>query len=205
MKRNKGAIFVVSAPSGAGKTTLCSRIREEDRAIRQSVSYTTRQPRVKEKHGEDYFFVSEPAFRKKIDRGDFVEWAEVHGNLYGTDRRQLERIIRSGDDVLLDIDTQGARQIRKAYPACVFIFILPPSMGELRRRLEGRKSNSPEDMERRLRNAVREIGEYKIYDYVIVNDSLPGSLDQLRSVIVAERLRSSRRDPAWIRNHILRR
>lgn len=203
--KHKGTILVVSAPSGAGKTTLCREIMKSDDAIRQSVSYTTRPPRAGERHGEDYFFVSERVFRNKIGRGDFVEWAEVHGKLYGTDRKHLEKMIRAGADVILDIDIQGARQIRATYPGCVFVFILPPSMSELKRRLVGRKSNSREDMDRRLRNAVREMSEYKKYDYVIINDSLDHSIEQMRSIIIAERIKTNMKNPDWIRNHILRR
>lgn len=198
---NKGSIFVVSAPSGAGKTTLCKQIIRILDNIKPSVSFTTRTPRTGEVQGEDYCFVSEAEFRTMIDRGDFVEWALVHGNLYGTSRRQLEELISAGYDVLLDIDTQGARQIRKFFNNGVYIFILPPSMTELKRRLEGRMSNSLEDMNRRLERAVDEIKEYYIYDYVIVNDILENSLKKLEAIIIAERLRSSKIDPQWIENN----
>ncbi|MFZ2196612.1 MAG: guanylate kinase [Thermodesulfovibrionales bacterium] len=198
---NKGSIFVVSAPSGAGKTTLCKQIIRIVDNIKPSVSFTTRPPRAGEVPGEDYCFVSEAEFRTMIDRGDFVEWALVHGNLYGTSRRQMEDLISAGYDVLLDIDTQGARQIRKFFNNGVYIFILPPSMTELKRRLEGRMSNSLEDMNRRLERAVDEIKEYYIYDYVIVNDILENSLKKLEAIIIAERLRSSKIDPQWIENN----
>ena len=198
---NRGSIFVVSAPSGAGKTTLCKQIISILDNIKPSVSFTTRSPRVGEVPDEDYCFVSEAEFRTMIDRGDFVEWALVHGNLYGTSRRQMEELISAGYDVLLDIDTQGARQIRKFFNNGVFIFILPPSMTELKRRLEGRMSNSLEDMNRRLERAVDEIKEYYIYDYVIVNDILENSLKKLEAIIIAERLRSSKIDPQWIENN----
>jgi guanylate kinase len=199
-KRNNGSIFVVSAPSGAGKTTLCKRIIDLVDNVRPSVSYTTRRPRSGEVPDEDYCFVSEAEFRAMIDRGDFVEWALVHGNLYGTSKGQLEGLISSGYDVLLDIDTQGARQIRKAFSNGVYIFILPPSMSELKRRLEGRMSNSAEDMDRRLQRAVDEIKEYKMYDYVIVNNVIKNSVENLEAIITAERLRSSKLDPQWIQN-----
>lgn len=168
--------------------------------LRPSVSYTTRQPRAREIPDEDYFFVSEDAFRGMIDRGDFAEWAQVHGNLYGTSRRELQEIVGAGYDALLDIDTQGARQIKKTFHHAVFIFILPPSMDELRERLERRMSNSVDDITRRLRRAVDEIREYKMYDYVIVNDVLETSLKKLEAIIIAERLRSTRIDPVWIEN-----
>ena len=200
-KVNRGSIFVVSAPSGAGKTTLCKQIISILDNIKPSVSFTTRSPRVGEVPDEDYCFVSEAEFRTMIDRGDFVEWALVHGNLYGTSRRQMEDLISAGYDVLLDIDTQGARQIRKFFNNGVYIFILPPSMTELKRRLEGRMSNSLEDMNRRLERAVDEIKEYYTYDYVIVNDILKNSLKKLEAIIIAERLRSSKIDPQWIENN----
>jgi guanylate kinase len=202
-KRNNGGIFVVSAPSGAGKTTLCKQIIKTIDNIRTSVSFTTRQPRQGEIPDEDYIFVSEAEFRAMIERGDFVEWAHVHGNLYGTSRRQLEELIRAGYDVLLDIDTQGARQIKKFFSNGVYIFILPPSMKELKRRLESRMSNSAEDMKRRLQRAndeIDEIKEYKMYDYVIVNDVIKTSVKKLEAIIIAERLRHSKIDPQWIQN-----
>lgn len=204
-KKPDGTLFVVSAPSGAGKTTLCSRIFEAVDSIASSVSHTTRKPRKGERDGKDYYFVDEPAFRTMVRRGEFVEWAEVHGNLYGTSKRQLSGILASGRDVLLDIDTQGARQIWEQFENSVLVFILPPSMTELRRRLEGRMTNTAEDRKRRLRNAAREIGEYKMYNYVIVNDDLLRSVQQLEAIITAERLRAGRKTPAWIRENILRR
>jgi guanylate kinase len=149
-KRNKGSIFVISAPSGAGKTTLCKKILDEDGSIRPSVSYTTRAPRKDEVNDVDYTFVSEREFREMAEAGEFVEWAEVHGNLYGTSVRRLEELAAAGFDVLLDIDVQGARQIRGTFPDGVFVFVLPPSMTVLRQRLEQRGSNTKEDMEKRL-------------------------------------------------------
>ena len=199
-KRNSGGIFVVSAPSGAGKTTLCKQLVKTVDNIRTSVSFTTRQPRPGEIPDEDYSFVGEKEFSAMIDRGDFVEWARVHGNFYGTSRLKLEELVGAGYDVLLDIDTQGARQIRKVFDNAVSIFILPPSMKELKHRLEGRMSNSAEDMNRRLQRAVDEIREYKMYDYVIVNDIINTSLKKLEAIIIAERLRSGKIDPQWIQN-----
>jgi guanylate kinase len=199
-KKSKGSIFIVSAPSGAGKTTLCKQIVRMVDNIRPSISFTTRQPRAGEIPGEDYFFVSEEEFRAMIDRGDFVEWAQVHGNLYGTSRRKLEELSDAGYDMLLDIDTQGARQFKQCSSNAVYIFILPPSMKELKQRMERRMSNSVADMNRRMLRAVDEIREYKIYDYVIVNDVLIDSLKKLEAIIVAERLRSSKINPHWIEN-----
>lgn len=199
-KKSKGSIFIVSAPSGAGKTTLCRQIVKMVDNIKPSISFTTRQPRAGELPGEDYYFVKEEEFRAMIDRGDFVEWAHVHGNLYGTSKRRLEEFIDAGYDMLLDIDTQGARQIRQSFSNAVYIFILPPSMTELKHRLERRMSNSVEDMNRRMLRAVDEIKEYKMYDYVIVNDMLDASLKKLEAVIIAERLRSTKINPQWIEN-----
>ncbi len=197
---NKGILFVVSAPSGAGKTTMCKRIISCVDNIKPSVSFTTRQPRAGETPDEDYCFVNETEFKAGIDKGRFVEWARVHGNLYGTSKLKLEELINAGHDLLLDIDTQGARQIKKFFDNAVFIFILPPSLKELKVRLEGRMSNSIEDMNRRLERAVEEIKEYYIYDYVIVNHMLENSVKNLEAIIIAERLRSNKIDPEWIKN-----
>ncbi len=203
--RERGTLFIVSAPSGAGKTTICKKIAVLLDNLKTSVSFTTRKARQGEVDGEDYIFITEKRFRNMIAKGEFVEWAEVHGNLYGTSRSRLEKIIASGYDVILDIDTQGARQIKETYGNGVFIFILPPSMTELRNRLERRMSNTREDRERRLKRAVEEIREYKIYDYVIVNDLLNSSLRKFGCIVLAERQRSARRDAAWIEKNIIRR
>ncbi len=213
-RKSKGSIFVISAPSGAGKTTLANKIIGKEENLRASVSYTTRPPRGGEVDGVDYTFVNEKTFQKMIAGGDFAEWAEVHGNLYGTSKKRLEGLMRSGFDVILDIDTQGARQIRRSFPEGVFIFILPPSMKVLRGRLEKRKSSDAKertDINRRLKRAVEEIKEAllgktgdKMYDYVIVNDVLSDSLKKLNAVITAQRLRVGNTDPKWIRIHFLR-
>ncbi len=203
-RKTKGSIFVISAPSGAGKTTICKKLIRRDPNIRQSVSFTTRGPRKGETDGVDYTFIGEKAFRRMIERNEFIEWAEVHSNFYGTSRKRLEGLLRSGVDVLLDIDTQGARQIRNALDGGVFIFILPPSIRVLRERLQNRKSNTREDMERRLRRAAVEIKDYIMYDYVIVNDLLRDALRRLEAVITAERLSSNRIDPKWIKDNFLK-
>lgn len=205
MKKSKGSLFIVSAPSGAGKTTICKKIMGTLDNVKTSVSYTTRSPRSGEVNDEDYSFISENKFRGMVQKGEFVEWAEVHGNLYGTSRKRLEKMINDGFDVILDIDTQGAEQIKKTFGNGVFIFILPPSMTELRARLEKRMSNTKEDMERRLKRAGEEIRAYKMYDYVIVNDVLKSSLCKFESIITAERQRSSKKDSAWIEKNIIRR
>ncbi len=197
-RKTKGKMFVISAPSGAGKTTLCNRIIRKVPDLRQSVSFTTRQPRRGEVSDRDYTFISEPEFKRMIGEGDFVEWAVVHGNYYGTSRRRLEDIMEAGSDVLLDIDTQGARQIRDSYSGGAYVFILPPSMDVLRDRLEKRGSNARDDMERRLSRAVEEIRDYGMFDYVIVNDVVKDAVKRLESVITAERLRSGNIDRVWL-------
>jgi guanylate kinase len=198
-RKSKGSIFVISAPSGAGKTTICKKIAAADKTIRQSVSFTTRPPREGETNDEDYTFISEREFREMAERGEFVEWAEVHGNLYGTSRRRLEELVDAGFDALLDIDVQGALQIRNIFQDGVFVFILPPSMEVLRKRLGKRGSNTRADMERRLARATQEIRDYVHYDYVIVNDALRTAVKGLGAVIAAERLRSGKIDADWIK------
>ncbi len=205
-KRSRGSLFIISAPSGAGKTTLCKKIVQTVDNLKQSVSFTTRQPREGEVNDVDYTFISRQKFMKMVERGDFIEWAAVHSNLYGTSRRRLQKLMDSGYDVLLNIDTQGAKQIRKNRNEAVFVFILPPSMEVLRERLEKRKSSTQEnqeDIERRLHRAVSEIRDYKMYDYVIVNDVLRNSLRRLEAVITATRLRNEKIDPGWIEKNFL--
>jgi guanylate kinase len=202
-RKTKGKMFVISAPSGAGKTTLCNRIIRKVPDLRQSVSFTTRQPRRGEVNDSDYTFISEPEFKSMIGEGDFVEWAVVHGNYYGTSRRRLEDIMEAGSDVLLDIDIQGARQIRDSYSGGAYVFILPPSMDVLRDRLEKRGSNARDDMERRLSRAVEEIRDYGMFDYVIVNDVVKDAVKRLECVIAAERLRSGNIDKIWLERNFL--
>lgn len=191
MKR-EGVIFIISAPSGAGKTTLCKEIIDLFPALRHSVSYTTRQPRAGEVHGKDYFFVSMEEFQQMEAVGEFAEWAEVHGNCYGTAIRTLEESKANGIDVILDIDIQGARQLKQRYEGGVYIFILPPSYDELRRRLNGRSSDTDEVISRRINAAAGEIRESRWYDYIIVNDQFPRAVEELKSIVIAERCRTSR-------------
>ena len=191
MKR-EGAIFIISAPSGAGKTTLCKEIIDIFPALRHSVSYTTRAPRAGEVHGKDYFFVTPDEFRRMVAEGEFAEWAEVHGNCYGTAIRTLEECRTNGVDVILDIDIQGARQLKERYQGGVYIFILPPSYDELRRRLNGRSSDSDEVISRRIDAAAGEIRESRWYDYIIVNDQFPRAVEELKSIVIAERCRTFR-------------
>lgn len=197
--RPRGNIFIISAPSGAGKTTLCKEIVKVLPNLRFSVSYTTRQPRDGEVNGEDYNFIDEKRFKEMIGNNEFAEWAEVHGNYYGTSKKVLDDIIDSGFDVILDIDIQGASQIKKNIEGGVYIFVLPPSMEELRKRLDIRGQNRPEEIQRRLRRAIDEIKEYKNYDYVIVNDIFEEALNVLKSIIIAEGKRVKRMDDSWIK------
>lgn len=191
MKR-EGVIFIISAPSGAGKTTLCKEIIDIFPGLRHSVSYTTRQPRSGEVHGRDYFFIPQDEFRRMAEAGEFAEWAEVHGNFYGTSIRTLEECRCQGIDVILDIDCQGARQLKERYHGGVYVFILPPSYEELRRRLNGRSSDSDEVINRRIDAAAGEIRESRWYDYIIVNDRFSRAVEELKSVVIAERCRTSR-------------
>lgn len=185
-------LIVVSAPSGAGKTTLCRDIRKTVANLAYSVSYTTRSPRPGEIEGQAYHFVSEPVFQQMVDRGEFAEWARVHGHLYGTAARTLEAVLDRGEDILLDIDTQGARQLRTRYPQGLYVFVVAPSMRELEARLKERKSDAPREIARRLARAVDEIAAWREYDYVIVNRHLDEALRQLACTIEAERCRTSR-------------
>ena len=185
-------LIVVSAPSGAGKTSLCEEIRKRIPDLAYSVSYTTRSPRLGEVDGRDFFFVEESVFRQMTRRGELAEWAVVHGNLYGTSARFLEQALVRGEDILLDIDTQGARQLRGRYPEGVYVFVLAPSMKELEQRLLERKSDAPQEIALRLGRAREEIAAWREYDYLIVNQDLDEAVHQLQAVIVAERARTTR-------------
>ena len=192
MISRRGTLFVVSAPSGAGKTTLCREIRLRLPDLAYSVSVTTRPPRPGEIDGADFRFVGAPEFRAMLARGEFAEWATVHGNLYGTRARALEDALATGRDVLLDIDTQGAAQLRARYPDAVLIFILAPSVKELEQRLRERRSDVDADIERRLVRAREEIALWRQYDYLIVNRDVKEAMEQLESIILAERCRVAR-------------
>ncbi len=192
MIRRRGTLFVVSAPSGAGKTTLCREARLLLPDLAYSVSYTTRPPRPGEIEGTDFCFVTESAFRDLRERGEFAEWASVHGNLYGTRASVLEDALAVGHDVLLDIDTQGAAQLRWRYPEAVLVFIVAPSLAELEQRLRERRSDAEVEIARRLRRAREEISLWRQYDYLLVNRDVKEASEQLRAIILAERARTSR-------------
>lgn len=190
--RRGGVLFVISAPSGAGKTSLCREIVDFFPELRQSTSFTTRQIRPGETNGIDYHFVSSDIFDAMVAEGAFAEWAEVHGNRYGTARAILEESRLQGKDVLLDIDFQGAAQIKRNYDRGVFIFVLPPSLEELERRLAGRGTDTPEVIARRIANARGEIREAAWYDYTVINDDFATALETLKGIIRAERSRTAR-------------
>jgi guanylate kinase len=190
--KRRGTLVVVSAPSGAGKTTLCHEVRSLVPELYYSVSYTTRAPRPGEAEGTDFFFVSEGQFTAMRARDEFAEWAQVHGHHYGTPAKALESALNRGLDVLLDIDTHGARQLRQRYPEAVSVFIMAPSMAELEARLRERKSDSADDIARRMSRAREEIAAWRQYDYLIINRDVKDAVDQLATIIQAERCRTSR-------------
>jgi len=186
-----GNLFVVAAPSGAGKSSLVKALQELDSRVQPSVSHTTRPPRGQEKHGREYFFVSADEFDAMIAAGGFVEWAHVHGHRYGTSKKAIEERIAQGADVILEIDYQGALQIRRVFANAVLIFILPPSWEELRSRLERRGEDSPEVIELRLANARAEMAQAKEFDFVIINELFERALFDLKAVVHAQRLKFS--------------
>jgi len=190
--RRRGTLFVVSAPSGAGKTTLCREVRLRVPDLAYSVSYTTRPARPGEIEGIDFRFVTEATFGELCERGEFAEWASVHGNRYGTRASVLEEALAAGRDVLLDIDTQGASQLRRRYPEAVLVFIVAPSMAELEQRLRERRSDAETEIARRLRRAREEIALWRQYNYLVVNRDVKEAAEQLTAIIVAERARTSR-------------
>lgn len=185
-------LLVVSAPSGAGKTSLCEWAVSAVPDLVHSVSHTTRAPRPHEVAGRDYHFVDAPTFRAMVERGEFAEWAEVYGNLYGTSRAVLEEYFAAGRDAILDIDTRGASILRASHPAGVFVFIVPPSWAVLEQRLRLRHSDAEADIRRRLARAREEVRHYAEYQYVIVNDDFARAAEELRAIILAERRRSTR-------------
>ena len=186
-----GNIFVVAAPSGAGKSSLVKALMELDSAVQPSVSHTTRAPRGQEKHGREYFFVPHSEFDAMVAADAFVEWAHVHGQRYGTSKKAIEDRIAQGADVILEIDFQGAIQIRQTFANAVMIFILPPSWEELRSRLERRGEDSAEVIELRLRNAAEEMARANEFDFVIINEVFERALFDLKAIVHAQRLRYS--------------
>jgi guanylate kinase len=184
-----GNLFVVAAPSGAGKSSLVKALRELDSHVMPSVSHTTRPPRGQEKHGREYFFVPSSEFDHMVLSDAFVEWANVHGYRYGTSKKAIEDRIAQGADVILEIDWQGALQIKRIYPNAVLIFILPPGWEELRSRLERRGEDTPEVIETRLANAAAELAQAKEFDFVIINELFERALFDLKAIVHAQRLK----------------
>lgn len=184
-----GNLFVVAAPSGAGKSSLVKALMELDSRLQLSVSHTTRAPRGQEKHGRDYFFLSPQEFDGMVQRGAFLEWAKVHENLYGTSRHAIEERIAHGADVILEIDFQGAVNVKRIFANAVLIFILPPSWEELRSRLERRGEDSPEVIELRLKNAAIEMAQAREFDFVIINELFERAVFDLKTIVHAQRLK----------------
>jgi guanylate kinase len=193
-RASRGMLVVVSSPSGGGKGTLIDRVFKTVPGLSFSVSYTTRAPRPAEQNGREYFFIDRPAFEEMIARGDFLEWANVYGHLYGTSAEQVERERAAGHDIILEIDVQGAASIREKIPDAVSVFILPPSFELLRQRLLARGTDSPQALETRLRGAPSEVEQYKYFQYVILNDDINRASQQLAAVICAERARCQRQE-----------
>ncbi len=187
-----GTLYIISAPSGGGKTSLVKALLGTGIGLSLSVSYTSRPARAGEIDGRDYHFVTREVFEQKLKQGEFLENAEVYGNYYGTSKKWIDENVAMGHDVLLEIDSQGAQQVHRVFPAAVGIFVLPPSLEVLGMRLRQRAKDSPEAISRRLAAAREEIGHVREYDYAIINDSLDRALEDLKCVVLAERLRTSR-------------
>lgn len=189
---SKGLLIVVSGASGTGKGTVCKKLLSELPDVHYSISATTRQPRQGEVDGREYYFLSRDEFQAWIADGKFLEFAEVYGNFYGTPLTKIEERLNRGEDVLLEIDVQGALNVKRKCPDGVYIFLLPPSLDELKRRIEGRGSETPDSLKRRLQNAVAEIQIGREYDYAVVNDTVDKAVAQIKAILVAERCRVAR-------------
>lgn len=188
----KGFLLVISGPSGSGKGTVCKRLLERDKDLVFSISATTRKARKGEVHGVNYFFVDEKTFDEMVTKGEFLEYASVHGNKYGTPKQFIVDHVNKGEIVILEIDVQGALQVKKLYEGAVFVFLLPPSMEELRNRIVKRGTESKEDIDIRLRNAVDELKLAYEYDYIVVNDKVEEAVEKIETIIKAEKLRVER-------------
>lgn len=184
-----GNLFVVAAPSGAGKSSLVNALMEVDSRLAHSVSHTTRAPRGQEVHGREYYFVSEDQFDQMVLQGAFLEWARVHGNRYGTSKHAIEERISQGGDIILEIDYQGAIQVKQIFRNATLIFILPPSWEELKSRLQRRGEDAPDVIETRLHNAAKEVGQVHEFDFVIINERFELALFDLKSIVHAQRLK----------------
>lgn len=200
----RGLLFVVSAPSGAGKTTLCKELVSVVPGLRQSISYTTRKPRPGEVQGRDYFFVDETTFQDMAQRNEFAEWAPVYGHFYGTPRNAVIEMMEKGIDVLLEIDVQGALQMKKKFGDGIYIYILPPSIEVLRTRLLQRGADGPEEIQRRLQKAREEVWSYREYYYIVRNEDMKQALKELEAIVLAERIKTKRLDMAWLEENFIR-
>jgi guanylate kinase len=183
----KNLLFIISAPSGTGKTSLCKEVIRNLSHLTSSVSYTTRKPRSGEMDGRDYFFVSPEKFQQMLDQGLFREWTEIYGNRYGTSKAFIEKLMKDQVDILFDIDSRGARKILELYPEGISIFVLPPSLQELKKRLISRGTDSPETITSRLKLAEQEMEDAGFYQYTVVNDSFEEAVKKLKSIVIAER------------------
>lgn len=201
LNKKRGLLFIVSAPSGTGKTTLVERLVHRVSNLCLSRSYTSRGARPGEQDGVDYNFISRARFEEMARRGEFLEWADVFGNYYGTCAADTERCLANGQDIVLVIDVQGARQVRSSGVESIGVFVLPPSAAILERRLRGRSQDSEEEIRKRLDTACREVTEFATYEYVVVNDELEGAVDRLRAIVLAERARVKAMR-AWAENII---
>lgn len=190
--RNAGLLIVISGPSGVGKGTVCTHLRKKMPQLVYSVSVTTREPRKGEKDSVNYFFKTVQEFKQMIREGQLIEWAQYVGNYYGTPREFVERTLENGRDVILEIDVQGALQVKKAYPNAIFIFLLPPTTDDLRKRIEHRGTENPKVLNRRLQAATKEYEFLDRYDYVVINDEVEQACQRIQSIIVAEHLRADR-------------
>lgn len=200
----QGLLIVISAPSGAGKTSLCKELVTRVSGLWHSVSCTTRPPRPGEKNGREYQFISHDTFENMAQQHEFAEWAFVHGNMYGTPRSALLQKMEQGIDVLLEIDDQGAKQIKKNFPDAVFIYILPPSIEALEQRLLHRGSDSPDEIQRRLLKAREEVWSYREYYYIVCNEDFQHALKELESIILAERIKTKQLDIGWLEENFIR-
>jgi len=203
MSGKRGKLFVIAAPSGAGKTSLVRALMQLRPTLRFSISYTTRQQRPNERHSHDYFFVDKSEFERMVAAGEFLEHARVFDNYYGTSRQQVEHLLNEGQDVLLEIDWQGARQIRQALPECRSIFVLPPSRAALEQRLRGRGTDSDEVIARRLRDSLADLSHWSEFDYIVVNDDFERATEDLQAIVSGQG-EHLRRDRAQLRELLAR-
>ena len=192
MVKRKGLLLVVSGPSGAGKGTICKSILEQNDHIKLSISATTRKPRTGEVHGVNYFFIDKEEFKKMIEQGEFLEYAQIYDNFYGTPKAAIMETLEKGQDVILEIEMQGARQVKEVYPEGIFVFVLPPSLKELKNRIVGRGTETAEEIEKRFSCAFEEIKQIDDYDYFIVNQDVEKSVKELESIISSEKNKVTR-------------